>query len=67
MTTEAQRAHPWLQPLVGAWTYAADATREPGQPPATCQGSERVRSLGGRWILTEGPGQPPATGPRQRC
>jgi hypothetical protein len=34
----------------------------PGQPPSTCEGSERVRSLGGLWILAEGQGAMPGGG-----
>jgi hypothetical protein len=59
MQTEPQQEHQWLQQLVGEWTYETEATMEPGQPPLKCEGSERVRSLGGIWILTEGQGQMP--------
>jgi uncharacterized protein DUF1579 len=59
MQTEPQQEHQWLQQLVGEWTYETEATMEPGQPPLKCEGSERVRSLGGLWILAEGQGQMP--------
>jgi hypothetical protein len=47
MKTEPQQEHQWLQQLVGEWTYEAEATMEPGQPPSKFEGSESVRSLGG--------------------
>ena len=62
MQTEPQKEHQWLQQLVGEWTYEAEATMEPGQPPAKFTGSERVRSLGGLWILAEGQGEMPGGG-----
>ncbi len=63
MKTEPQKEHQWLQQLVGEWTYEAEATMAPDQPPLKCQGSERVRSLGGLWILAEGQGEMPGGGP----
>jgi Protein of unknown function (DUF1579) len=62
MQTEPQREHQWLQQLVGEWTYEAEATTDPGQPPSKFEGSERVRSLGGLWILAEGQGEMPGCG-----
>jgi hypothetical protein len=62
MKTEPQQEHQWLQQLVGEWTYEAEATMAPGQPPAKFEGSERVRSLGGLWILAEGQGEMPDCG-----
>jgi Protein of unknown function (DUF1579) len=62
MKTEPQQEHQWLQQLVGEWTYAGEATLAPGQPPAKFDGSERVRSLGGLWILAEGQGEMPGCG-----
>jgi Protein of unknown function (DUF1579) len=62
MQIEPQQEHQWLQKLVGEWTYEADATMEPGQPPSKCEGSERVWSLGGLWILAEGQGEMPGGG-----
>ena len=35
---------------------------EPGQPASKFEGSERVRSLGGLWILAEGQGEMPGCG-----
>ena len=62
MKTDPQKEQEWLQKLVGEWTYEADATMEPDQPPAKCKGTESVRSLGGLWILAEGQGEMPGGG-----
>ncbi len=63
MQSEPQKEHTWLQQLVGDWTYETEATMEPGKPPEKCTGTERVRSLGGLWILAEGQGQMPDGAP----
>jgi hypothetical protein len=63
MNIEPQKEHQWLQKLVGEWTYESDATMEPGKPPEKCAGTERVRSLGGLWVLAEGQGEMPGGGP----
>jgi Protein of unknown function (DUF1579) len=62
MKTEPQQEHQWLQQLVGEWTYEAEATMEPGQPPSKFTGAERVQSLGGLWILAKGQGEMPGCG-----
>ena len=62
MKSEPQKEHQWLQKLVGEWTYEGEVTMEPGQSPAKFTGSERVRSLGGLWILAEGQGEMPGCG-----
>jgi hypothetical protein len=62
MKAEPQKEHQWLQQLIGEWTYEAEATMEPGQPPAKFEGSESVRSLDGLWILAEGQGEMPGCG-----
>lgn len=62
MKTEPQQEHQWLQRLVGEWTYEFETSCEPGQPPEKCEGSERVRSLGGLWVLCEGSGEMPGCG-----
>jgi Protein of unknown function (DUF1579) len=62
MQTEPQQEHQWLQKLVGEWTYESDCITEPGQPRSKFKGSERVRSLGGLWILAEGQGEMPGGG-----
>jgi hypothetical protein len=63
MQIEPQPQHQWLQKLVGDWTYEAEATMAPDQPPVKSEGTESVRSLGGLWVLAEGHGEMPACGP----
>ena len=60
---KAERQHTWLHKLIGEWTYEAEAVMEPGKPPTKSGGTERVRSLGGLWILAEGEGQMPDGSP----
>jgi hypothetical protein len=62
METEPQKEHQWLQQLVGEWTYESEALIGPDQPPEKVAGTERVRSLGGRWIVAEGQGDMPGGG-----
>ena len=62
MKTEPQKEHAWLQQLVGEWTFEVEATMEPGKPPEHFRGTERVRSLGGLWIVAEGEGEMPGGG-----
>jgi hypothetical protein len=54
MKAEPQKEHQWLQKLVGEWTYETEAMMGPDKPPEKFKGTERVRSLGGIWILAEG-------------
>jgi hypothetical protein len=56
-----QKEHQWLQRLVGEWTYETEAA-EPGKPPEKVSGTERVRSVGGLWIVAEGEGEMPGAG-----
>ncbi|MBD2434815.1 MULTISPECIES: DUF1579 domain-containing protein [Fischerella] len=62
MKTEPQHEHHWLQKLVGEWTYETEATMKPDTPPERFGGIERVRSLGGLWVLAEGQGEMPGCG-----
>jgi hypothetical protein len=57
-----QKEHKWLERLVGEWTYEGEAPAEPGQAPSKFSGTERVRSLGGLWVLAEGEGEMPGVG-----
>jgi hypothetical protein len=59
---EPQKEHQWLQQLVGEWTYESETTMEPGSPPEKFKGTERVRSLGGLWIVGEGQVEMPGVG-----
>ena len=62
MKIEPQKEHQWLQKLVGEWTYESECSMEPGKPPERFAGSERVRSLGGLWVLCEGSSEMPGGG-----
>lgn len=57
-----QQEHRWLQKFVGEWNFEVEAFMQPGQPPERFKGRERVRSLGGFWILGEGEGEMPGGG-----
>jgi hypothetical protein len=59
MQAEPQKAHQWLQQLVGEWTYQGEAVMGPDQPSEAFNGSETVRSLGGLWVIHEGRGEMP--------
>ncbi len=62
MQAEPQKEHQWLQRLVGEWTFEVESTVEPGKPPETFKGTERVRSLGGLWVVCEARGEMPGGG-----
>ena len=62
MHVEPQQEHRWLDQLVGEWTFEAECSMGPDQPPARNQGVEVVRSLGGLWTLAEGEGAMPEGG-----
>lgn len=48
-----QKEHEWLEQFVGDWDAEVELFVQPGEPPQKAVGSERVRSIGGFWILTE--------------
>jgi hypothetical protein len=62
MNVEAQQEHRWLDRLVGEWSYEAECSMGPDQPPSRHRGTEVVRSLGGLWTLGEGEGETPGGG-----
>ena len=62
MHAEPQQEHRWLEALVGEWISEAECSMGPGQPPSKTKGTERVRSLGGLWVLAEGEGEMPGGG-----
>jgi hypothetical protein len=64
MQQQPQAEHRWLERLVGEWTYESKCVMGPGQPPQTVIGRERVRSLGGLWVIAEGE-MPGENGPAQ--
>jgi hypothetical protein len=55
---EPQAQHRWLRKLVGDWTVEFESA-EPGQPPTSSTGLERVRLLGDLWVMAEGEAQMP--------
>jgi Protein of unknown function (DUF1579) len=57
-----QAEHQWLQKLVGEWTSEGEADMGPDKPPMKSKGSERVRSLGGLWVICDGQGEMPGGG-----
>ena len=61
-TPEPQKEHQWLQRLVGEWTFEAECSSGPDQPPMKNTGREVVRSLGGLWTIGEGEGEMPSGG-----
>jgi hypothetical protein len=62
MDAAPQKEHRWLERLVGDWTSETEVPTEPGKAPATLKGTERVRSLGGLWVVAEGEGEMPGGG-----
>jgi len=63
MHADPQKEHEWLQRLVGDWTCEIEASMEPGKPPEKSKTEERVRTLGGLWVVCEGRGEMPQAGP----
>ncbi len=45
--------HAWLQRYVGEWISEGEAFMAPDQPPMVLKGTEKVRSIGGFWIVGE--------------
>jgi hypothetical protein len=62
MKAEPQKQHQWLHRLVGEWTAEMEAAMGPGEPVQKTKGRERVRSLGGLWVICEGEGEMPGAG-----
>lgn len=56
---EPSPEHQWLQRLTGDWTYEGEANMGPDAPAAQFRGTERVRSLGDLWVVSEGEGGMP--------
>lgn len=54
-----QPQHGWLLRLLGDWTYEIEAQGPPGQPAMRARGVERVRALGGFWVIGESEGEMP--------
>jgi hypothetical protein len=51
---EPQKEHLWLKQLLGEWTFEGEATMGPDKPAERFAGTERVRSIGDSWIVSEG-------------
>lgn len=62
MEATTQKEHEWLHKLIGEWTSEMACAAEPGKPAEPHRGTERVRSLGGLWVLAEGQGEMPGGG-----
>ena len=45
--------HDWLQQFVGEWDSEAECFMDPDGPPVKSRGRERIRALGGFWIVSE--------------
>ncbi len=48
-----QKEHEWLNQFVGEWEMESECTPVPGQPPMKGKMQEKVRSLGGFWVVTD--------------
>jgi Protein of unknown function (DUF1579) len=59
MQVTPQKAHQWLDKLIGEWSYESACSMGPDQPSAKTTGTEIVRSLGGLWIVAEGESEMP--------
>lgn len=62
MHAKPQKEHEWLQKLVGEWTMESECAGEPGKPTEKYRATEKVRSIGGLWIVGEGQGDMPGGG-----
>ncbi len=59
MKADVQKEHLWLQKLNGDWSFEAECSMGPDQPPHKSTGTQTVRSLGGLWSICEGDGEAP--------
>jgi hypothetical protein len=59
MSVEPREEHRWLQRMVGDWTWESEPMEVPDQPAAVHTGTERVRSIGGLFVVAEGTAQGP--------
>lgn len=79
MLEHPQTEHRWLERLVGEWVWEVEVPAGEGGAMTTATGVERVRSLGGLWVVAEGSGPMPGMdrsvttvmtlgySPRERC
>jgi len=58
--------HGWLHRMLGDWTFETECAGPPGGTPMKSKGVERVRSLGGYWVVGESEGECPGGGGQAR-
>jgi len=51
------KEHEWLQKFMGEWNVEMECSGGPGQEPMKGKGTEKVRMLGGFWVISEGEGE----------
>lgn len=51
--------HLWLGSIVGDWVYETECVMGPGEAPMKMGGREKVRSVGGLWVVGESTGSMP--------
>lgn len=51
------KEHDWLKQFVGEWSGDLEIFMEPGKPPVKAKMTEKIRSLGGFWTVSEGTGE----------
>lgn len=61
MNAQPTKQHEWLCKLLGEWTLVETST-DLAKPPQHGKWTERVRSLGGLWVVAEGQGEMPGGG-----
>jgi hypothetical protein len=49
-----QKEHEWLQQFLGEWEMDSECMPIAGQPPFKSKMQEKVRSIGGFWVMSEG-------------
>ncbi len=62
MLAEPLPQHHWLEQLLGEWSFEGNSQMQPGEPPMTFTGTEKVRSIGGLWFVAESSGDMPGGG-----
>ena len=62
MDMKPQKLDPWLQNLIGEWTYEVQDLSSAAKSTEPVRGMETVRHLGGIWLLFEGRGDVPGAG-----
>jgi len=52
-----EKEHAFLEQFVGEWEGSGEMTPAPGAPAITCKMSDKVRLLGGFWMVSDGKGE----------